>query len=81
MDTLEALKAAPKPLAVLTGSDTTFLCSMVTRSADLESQHSRPGRLGDVVGHEATDVELLHGGEVKTIERATVEIAGAPMLE
>ena len=54
---------------------------MVTRSADLESQHSRPGRLGDVVGHEATDVELLHGGEVKTIERATVEIAGAPMLE
>lgn len=47
---------------------------------DLEPEHARAGRLGCIIRHETSEPQLLHGGQVKAVKRATVGIADIPML-
>ncbi len=50
------------------------------RCQDLEPEHACAGRLGHIIRHETSEPQFVHGGQVKAVKRATVKIAGIPML-
>jgi len=55
-------------------------CGDRARGQHLEAHGPRGSRLTGVVRHEPADVQLLHGGQVKPIERPAVSLASCSML-
>ena len=45
-----------------------------------EPEHACTGRLGHIIRHETSEPQFVHGGQVKAVKRATVKIAGIPMV-
>ena len=53
---------------------------LLPRCQDLEPEHPCAVRLGRIIRHETSEPQLVQGGQVKAVKRATVKIAGIPML-
>jgi hypothetical protein len=50
------------------------------RSEDLESEGAGADSLGSVIRHQAAEIQLFHGREMKAVQGPTVKIAGDAVL-